>query len=530
MCPNGPQILEEQQALLAEASLSRSQSPRGQPQDEDAWAVPEPPSQRSRAANPQRRHSARALSSSMAAHQQLPARCIHRPFHRHGHPCSAWRSVEALQVLCSTEALSRCMHLRRPEDTARIAAMAAHVEAIERALAARAAQLAAGRGASHHSLSAYKEAAGGEGRRVSRGRQQQQQPVASKQAQAAARVSVAMPGQECGADTRRTAPSTALQTFEQQGARAGPQARVGSPMANSREQHLPARGPALQRRSSHAERVDAGRAADAGSPLGAAQQWPAEEGQCCGKHCCAPQAGGAGLIAYGARQASLDSASCATSATCQPDAHAPALSWPSEQDRGDQSLSGACADREERRTNRAAPAAEPRPAFVDDEPQPRAQLPAPLRPRAAPASACQRSQSDGGAQMVTRDRRQCEPDGVVRHDSGLPAHRRLHARDGSRGSSEDGQPACERQPAAAGASHHDTRQDSAGDTGDTSNAALAAAQDAAQRSNARLEALTAQLADAQRTARADAEEADARLRQLAEELAQCATLSLSFPP
>ena len=300
------------------------------------------------------------------------------------------------------------------------------------------------------------------------------------------------------------------------------------------------------------------------------------EARCCWKRARSHKANVDAATQLVHQQGSAARASREVTAASQPDALAPVFRQRGSHSSGEGGYSGASADQEELWTITGAPAATLRPA-AREEPQPRALLPAPLRPRAASASVShQRSQSDAMAQMQTPDRRQPELGHAGHSDSGV-FHDRLQPRDQSRRSSDRSA----WEPPAAKAAGRVSRQGSVGGVGDvdalaglidharsprgaecshpghsgsrtandpdavaaenaalhealrSSEQALAAAQDAAQRSAARYEAAIEQLADAQRAARADAERADVQMQQLTEELARCASVlqrpGLSLP-
>jgi len=438
--------------------------------------------------------------------------------------------------------------------------MAARVEAMEQALAAREAQLAGDRAASHHSASSGKRTAA-LGRHVDYG---QQRPAAARQAQAAAGVSRPMEGLDSAADTLRAPPSMASRSSAQQCAWADPPSAPSSPGAGARKQRSVAQRPVLGRYSSEPPRIDVARASDGGSPRSMAGRWRAEA-QCCGGRACSHEAVADAPTQLFYQQPSPARASREATAASQPDARASARSQRSSLSSGDGGYNGASAHRKQHGTSAGAPAATLRPAArLDEEPQPRALLPAPLRPRAASASSCPRRQSDATAHMQTRDRRQHEPDDAVQNNRGLP-HGRLRSHSHSRGGSDRGA----RQAPAAPAADRVSRQGSVGDASNASagragpvsspedggrhlpsslmngtageaaavfaeNAALrealrsgeqalAAARKEAQHSVARSEEVTAQLADVQRAAQADAERANARIHQLTEELARYAS-------
>ncbi len=515
-----------------------------------------------------RTHSGGSEPNCRAAARPLAGRCLRGEQSRNlaGDGCGTWAGRGVRQRIrslrCLTDVPNCCMHPRRPEDAARIAAMAARVEAMERALAAREAQVAGGRAASHHSASANGQTAI-EGRRIGRG---QQRPAASRGAQAVAGVPEAMRGHACAEDTLRRASATALRSSAQQCAWVDPQSAPSSPGAVAHKQRPAPRGYSSERRSSEVPLLGAARASDAGSPRSMAGRWQAEAQ--CGRRDCSLEAVANAPTQLVYQQPSAARASREATAASQPDARASVYRPRSSLSSGDRGYRGAPSDHRERWPIAAAPPATLWPAArIDEEPKPRALLPAPLRPRAASASSCRRSQSDATAQMQTADRVQPEPSHTVHSDSGA-SRGRLQPRTQPRGSSDHGA----WRPPAAIAAGRASRQGSVVGVGDaaayagqiehassprdgecahpghpasrvaddpgaaaaenaalrealrSNDQALAAAQDATQLSAARYAAAIEQLADTQRAARADAERADAQMQQLTEELARCASV------
>ena len=458
-----------------------------------------------------------------------------------------------------------CMHPCRPEEANRIAAMAARVEAMERALAAREAQMAHDCPAVTRRRASCSERGAAEDRHALC---ELRQVAGLSHALAAPRLPAALQFPECAADWRGTAPDRTVQPPARQCVWLGPQPAAKSPgAAEFRQKRLPARMPASGRSSSEATRAEAARASsEARSPRSMAGRRQ-REARHCGKATCSYVATADAPTQLPCRQAGPARASREFTAASRPDTHAGLLQQPSGYSNGDESDSWASIDQEERRPIMAATAVTLQ-REAHDEPRPRALPPAPMRPRATSASSRQQSQSDTAAQTLILDRHQHEPGDAVRSND-RPSHRGLHARSGARGSSDHGPSASWPQPAEAAADVA-SRQGSLGgatsaervahagslrngecahpgdsDDGRTAGdaaavraentdlrealrcngQALAVAQEAAQRINARRDSQAAQLADAQLAAQADAERADARTQQLEEELARCATIS-----